>query len=105
MGFRVEIAEPAADDIDDAVAYIAADSIEAAAKWITELQTLIMSLAEMPTRFAVIPESKDLKHTYRQVVHYSHRVIYRIDLEEKIVYVVRVYHGNRHPIRLKDIRG
>ena len=40
---------------------------------------------------------------YRSAQHYSHRLIYRIDEEASIVYVVRLYHGARKPLEPEDI--
>jgi plasmid stabilization system protein ParE len=103
MDFSIRITEIAAKDIDEAVTYIAIDSPSAAQRWKAELETQIFSLAVMPARFAVIPESDDLGALYRSAIHYSHRIIFRIDDEERVVYVVRVYHGLRRPITYRDL--
>ena len=103
MAFNIEITDPARDDIDSAVAYIAQVSTATARKWKTELQILILSLQEMPGRFPVIPEAGELGIPYRSALHYSHRVVFRIDDEKNIVYVVRVYHGAQHPLIPTDI--
>lgn len=103
MAFSVEITDPARDDIDDSVMFIAQKSQSAARKWKTELQALILSLQEMPGRFAVIPEATELGMPYRSAPHHSHRVIFRIDEPRNTVYVVRVYHGSRHPLSSEDI--
>ena len=85
-------------DIDEAVQFIAKDSTQAASKWKAELADLILSLSEMPTRFAEIPEADGLKFRYRSASHYSHRVIFRIDEAVSAVIVVRVYHASRKPL-------
>ena len=103
MAFSVEITDPARDDIDDAVAFIAQKSQPAARKWKTELQALILSLQKMPGRFAVIHEATELGMPYRSAPHHSHRVIFRIDEQKSTVYVVRVYHGARRSLSHNDI--
>lgn len=103
MAFDVEITDPARDDIDDAVAFIARTSTATARKWKTEMQALILSLQEMPGRFALIAEAGELGLPYRSALHHSHRVIFRIDEEKNTVYVVRVYHGARRPLSHEDI--
>ena len=103
MAFRVEITDPARDDIDEAVAFLAHHSQQAARKWKIELQALILSLQEMPGRFAVIPEATELGMPYRSAPHHSHRVIFRIEESNNTVYVVRVYHGARRPLSPEDI--
>lgn len=103
MAFDVEITDPARDDIDDSVMLIAQNSTAAARKWKTELQSLILSLQEMPGRFPVIPEAGALGLPFCSAPHHSHRVIFRVDAENNTVYVVRVYHGARHPLTFGDI--
>ena len=105
MAFDVEVTDLARNDIDDAVTYIAQGSQAAAAKWKIELQALILSLQEMPGRFPIVPEAAELQVTYRSVVHYSHPVVFRIDDEKNVVYIVRVYHGARRPFKRGDARN
>ena len=103
MAFDVEITDPARDDIDEAVTFIAQKSPAAARKWKTDLQALILSLQDMPGRFALVAEAGELGRPYRGAPHHSHRVIFRIDEEKNTVYVVRVYHGARRPLSPDDI--
>ena len=103
MAFRVEIAEPAELDINEAALYIASDSPSAAFRWNTELWQLILSLREMPAWFSVIEEAEELGVPYRSALHFSHRVIFTIDEPANTVYVVRVYHGARRPLTHKDL--
>lgn len=104
MAYRVEVTEPAEEDIDETVAYMAKDSFEAALRWHDGLWQLIFSLSDAPTRFSLIEEAEELGFPYRSAIHYSHRVIFRIDDALSTVYVVRVYHGARHPLTRRDIR-
>ena len=76
MGFSIEITDPAIDDINDAVTFIARDSHQGAARWLAGLRSLIHSLEEMPDRFAVIPEADELQMPYRSAVYRSHRVVF-----------------------------
>jgi plasmid stabilization system protein ParE len=104
MAFKVEITESAAQDIDETIAYIQADSISASADWLDGIQTLMASLADNPARFPVIPEAIDLQLPYRNAVYFSHRVVFRIDQEQNIVNVVRVYHGARRPLKSDELQ-
>jgi plasmid stabilization system protein ParE len=103
MAFSLDISKAAEEDIQEAAAFIALDSPSAATRWHKELWELIFSLREMPARFPTIPEANKLKMPYRSAIHYSHRVVYRIDEAKNTVFVVRVYHGARHALRLKDL--
>lgn len=103
MDFKVEVTEPSEADIDEAAAYIALDSPSSAQKWNRELWELIFSLRKMPARFSIITEAKALGFPYRSALHYSHRVIFRIDEAAQTVFVVRVYHGARMPLDSEDV--
>ncbi|RYG24963.1 type II toxin-antitoxin system RelE/ParE family toxin [bacterium] len=103
MPFRVEITRRAEADALEAADYIAQDSRVAAARWFAELYAAIESLGEMPERHAVIPEL-GLRHEYRSLHHYSHRVVYRVDHDQEAVYVVRIYHGARRALAERDVR-
>ncbi len=104
MAYRIEIAAPAEQDIDDALAYIASHSPEAATRWYAELRKVIYSLDEMPSRFAVIPEVDALGSSYRAALYKPYRVIFQIDEAANTVFVVRVYHGARRPLMPQDFQ-
>jgi plasmid stabilization system protein ParE len=93
MPFEIVVTERARRDIDEYAGFIASDSVAQAARWIDDLESLILSLQEMPSRFSFIAEADKLKRAYRSVNHHSHRVIYRVDDDERIVYILRLFHG------------
>ncbi|RYG68464.1 type II toxin-antitoxin system RelE/ParE family toxin [bacterium] len=103
MAFQIRVAQRASQDVREALAYIRRGSALAANNWFRELVQLQKSLEELPERYACIPETKQLSHEYRSVTHYSHRIIYRVDPENQIVYIVRVYHAARRPLIAEDI--
>lgn len=103
MVFRVETTEPADQDIEETLAFIAEDSPTAAARWLEEFSEIIYSFREMPSRFPLIQEASEFPQTYRCAHLHSHRIIFRIDEDEKTVYVVRVYHGARRPLEPGDL--
>jgi plasmid stabilization system protein ParE len=103
MDFSVEMSDPAKPDIDEAFAYIAQDSFEAAVKWCAGLDALILSLEDMHHRFALIPEATALRTQYRSALYHSHRIVYRIEEAKHSVFVVRVYHGARRPLTRQDL--
>jgi plasmid stabilization system protein ParE len=102
MVFRIVPTLPAVEDTEEIVDYIQSDSAEAAAKWLEGLWDMIESLRTMPLRFAVIPESLILNTPYRSCLYHSHRIIYRVDETEKVVYIVRIYHVARTPLQPVD---
>jgi plasmid stabilization system protein ParE len=76
----------------------AADSL-AAAKWFNGLEEAILSLAELPRRCPVAPESRKTKRSLRHLLYGSkpdvYRVLYEIDEKAKSVWVLAVRHGAR----------
>lgn len=98
MAYRVELSEPAREDIVEAVTFIAADSPERAKRWILLLEQLLDNLCDMPRRFPRVPEFATGPAEYREARHFSHRVIFRIDEDSSRVQVVRVYHVARKPL-------
>ena len=54
-------------------------SSEAASIWMTELDAVINGLSEMPDRFKTIEEQSEFELLLRQVLHYSHRVVFHVD--------------------------
>src|SRR5690242_10786926 len=103
MTFSGEITEPPRADIEESADFIAKDSLEAARAWVRQLFDLIDSLSEMPERFSVISEGLDFPQTYRCAHHFSHRVVYRVEVQSHTVFVVRVYHGARQQLTTEDI--
>jgi plasmid stabilization system protein ParE len=103
MAFEIRLSAKAQFDIDESALFIAEDSPTHAAKWKSTLEDLILSLADAPDRFDLIPESTKLKRAYRSVNHYSHRVIFRVDEQANVVYIVRIYHGARRALTKRSV--
>ncbi|MEO6908575.1 MAG: type II toxin-antitoxin system RelE/ParE family toxin [Abditibacteriaceae bacterium] len=102
MAFKVVPTRRAKADIHEIVDYIAQDSVSAANTWFSGLWEFTQGLQEFPYRFALIPENKKLGKTYRCCLYHSHRIVYRVDEINQVVYVVRVYHVARTPLQLSD---
>jgi plasmid stabilization system protein ParE len=103
MPFEIVVTERARRDIDEYAGFIASDSVAQAVQWVNDLESLILSLREMPSRFSLIAEADKLQRRYRSVNHHSHRVIYRIDDNRRIVYIIRLFHGARKALTKRDI--
>ena len=105
MTYNIIVQPPA---ISDAVEYarfirLASQDEETSARWLNELEVLIQSLSEMPRRFRVIDEQLHFSIELRQVMHYSHRVIFHVNDERAEVHVLRVYHGRRDALQPDDV--
>lgn len=88
MGVRVQWSESALDDLDRALAYIAADNPEAAKKLGRKARESTRKLKEFPDAGRVVPEMQDA--AIRELIVGPFRVIYRrTEAEARIVYIVR----------------
>jgi toxin ParE1/3/4 len=88
MGLRVQWSESALDDLDRALAYIAADNPEAAKRLGKKAREATRKLKDFPDTGRVVPEIQNT--AIRELIVGPFRVIYRKTQEEvRIVYIVR----------------
>jgi plasmid stabilization system protein ParE len=104
MAFKVIVMPSAVGDLEHHADLIAADSATHSSRWLREAWELIFSLSEMPKRFAPIPESEEIGSELRSVMHYSHRIVYRVKDAEGVVEILRVWYGSRDVIGGEDLR-
>ena len=104
MPYNVIIQDSATLDAGDYGGWIKQKSgATPADRWLTGLESLIDSLAEMPTRFRAIDEQEDFDIPLRQVPYHSHRVIYHVNEETQTVHVLRVYHSAQKALTKDDV--
>ena len=103
MDFRIIVDPSAESDLADHFEIIAKDSFDHACHWVETAWTKIFSLREMPTRFALIDESRVLGEPLRSILHYSHRIVYKVDKASNTVEILRVWHQARRDIRPSDL--
>jgi len=96
MVYRVELTIRAEQDLNYIYDRVSADDSDAAARWYYELEKAIHSLARLPRRCPVIPESKETQIRLRHLLYGSrrdaYRVIYKIDEARKLVGVITIRH-------------
>ncbi|MBS1717829.1 MAG: type II toxin-antitoxin system RelE/ParE family toxin [Armatimonadetes bacterium] len=103
MAYEVVVMPSAEADLLEYADFIAADSRQQAAKWLSRAWEIIFSLSDNPRKFALIEEAEELGAEIRDVLHYSHRIVYRVREDEQVVEILRVYHGARKPISNRDL--
>jgi len=91
--YKVLLTRLIQNDLAEIYDYIAADSPANAAAFVSALEEKVHSLAIMPERAHLIPENSLLGTRYRQLVHGSYRIIFRIHGDS--VMVLRLVHGAR----------
>jgi len=88
---KVTWAPSALDDIDAIAEYIARDSIDRAALFVTRLFEITDRLQEFPFSGRVIPEIGD--QSCREIIYGSYRIMYRVD--DNNVWITGIVHGTR----------
>jgi toxin ParE1/3/4 len=96
MGYQVVLSPAAEADLDEILTYIAGDNPEAAAKFGTAIIRLAFSLAEMPLRGRLFRR----RSQFRRLIHGDYLIIYRIKETDRVVEVLRFWHGARRPPKL-----
>jgi toxin ParE1/3/4 len=79
------------DQVDDAIAYIAADEPAAALRWLEQLLERAASLSRFPDSGRVVPELQ--RDDIRELIVDPYRVIYRRSAD--FVEIASVRHGAR----------
>ena len=91
--YRILLTDEAHKDLDDIMAYIALDAPRRAETYVDELLNEIRSLASMPKRCAVAPESGRRGYEMRHLIYRRYRILFTI--KEADVYILRVIHSAR----------
>jgi plasmid stabilization system protein ParE len=104
LAFSVRISSDALADAEEYATYVrdVKGDPSAASRWFAGLIETIDSLAFFPERCSVIVERVGARR-YRQLLYFSHRIVFRVDREARVVYVARVYHAARRPLRKADL--
>lgn len=106
MDFRVELTDRAQRDIAALHAWLQGEQAgEAGEKWFTALRAAIDSLASLPTRCPLAPESRESPDEVRQLLYGRRPHVYRIlfSIDQQVVYVLHIRHGRRRPPTWREI--
>lgn len=106
MAYKVILGELAKQDIRDNYQFILEKerSKRLAKHWYSAVMDSIKSLRDFPESHPVIPEAAILERELRETFIFSHRIIYSISKKPNTIFIHRVYHGHRIPLRAKDIQ-
>jgi len=93
MDFRVIISPSARCDLRECCDYISGDDPLAAERYCIRLIELAESLAPNPEMGRICPEFAD--SSIRDIVYKNHRIVYRLNRDQKLVEIARFWHGAR----------
>jgi plasmid stabilization system protein ParE len=101
MAFRVELSAQAQSDVAAIYDWLKShEAGETGERWFVALRAAIASLADMPTRCPLAPESQDSPVEVRQLLYGRRPHVYRIlfAVEGDFVQVLHMRHGRRRPM-------
>jgi toxin ParE1/3/4 len=90
---KVILSPQAIQDLSEVVRYISADNPQAATRFGNALIDASLSLQTLPERGRFVPEFAD--GITREIIFGAYRIIYRVNPEQKTVWVSRFWHAAR----------
>jgi plasmid stabilization system protein ParE len=104
MAYEIVVMPAAQVDLDAYTERLAAlASRQQAQAWLAGAWEKIFSLAVNPRRFAVIDEAEEIGADVRDMLHFSHRIVYQVRESDQVVEILRMYHTARAPLTAQDI--
>ena len=91
--YKIHVTATAQADLEQIYCYIAEHSPNEAAKFITQIEKVIVSLDALPERHALIPENQFFGTNYRHLTYKKYRIIYRVVKTE--VFILRIFQGSK----------
>jgi len=97
--YSVEVTESALAAITAHARYIALDAQSPgnAARWLEAVWDAVDSLEAWPRRAGTAEEDAHVDHDVRQLVVGSHLLLFTVDEERRIVWIIGLRHGHRLP--------
>ena len=93
MGFAVVISPSAREDLRECFTYISGDNPDAAERYCLALIDHAERIGLNPEMGRECPEFPS--GSIRDIVYRSHRIVYRVKEDERLVEIVRFWHGAR----------
>jgi|SRR6266850_6282249 len=93
MDCKVILSPRAIQDLREIVRYISLDDAHSAEKFGYALIDAALSLGKLPERGRFVPEFAD--GSTRELIYGRYRIVYRINPEQKTVWISRFWHSAR----------
>lgn len=96
--YRVDISEPAENDLRDIVRYISAQlsAPTTAMEMLEAMEQAMVSLEEMPNRVSAVADERLAAIGYRKLIVRNYIIFFSIDEQAKVVDVERIPYGRRN---------
>ena len=93
MAWKIIWTETSIRDLREILRYIAIDDSGAAERFGNLIIEKIEKIGAFPNSARIVPEKRDEK--VREIILSPYRIIFEIDIEKKVLYVVRIWHAAR----------
>ena len=107
MAYHVEFAARAIRDLEILFLEKNVAESQAAARWFNRLESAVYSLASYPYRCPLAPEGRRAKLELRNLLYgkspHVYRVIYHVNEDRKIVWVLTIRHGARRKVKVRGL--
>lgn len=106
MRYRVIITPEAETDLRSAASYIRRDNPRAARAWLKAARQRIRTLAQLPERCPLAPETTSFSEPIRELFYgHGNRGTYRIlfVVFDKTVFVLHIRHGAMQPLKPDEL--
>src|SRR5262245_48780993 len=90
INYSLQILDRAKLDFENIFAYLSLQRPSAAAKFVLTFEERIRSLRWLPARYPKIRERFCKRRTYRHILFYPYRIVYRV--QYRTVFILRVVH-------------
>lgn len=97
--YKVILTAKAREDLREIYDYISKSLMaeKAANNLVNKIQENILSLEDMPEMYSIVDINKDREQQkYRKIVINNYVAIYRVNKENRLVYIVRIVYGGRN---------
>lgn len=102
INYKIEVSEPAENDLRDIVRYIFAQlsAPMTAMKMMDTIEQAIASLANMPQKCPLVRDERLAAMGYRKLIIKNYVVFFTIDEKAKVVDVERILYARRDWLRI-----
>ena len=98
MAYKLIWSPAARDDLHDIVVFLARDNPNRAMSFGYELISETDRLQEFPELGRIVPEYRN--DNIREIIFRPYRIVYRVNHENKLCEIARVWHSARGTLRL-----
>ena len=97
--YQIEISPTSKAQIDETFSYIFEQSPQNAKTWLARIYKKIDSLETMPHRCELIREHEAFTIDVREILFYSHRILFTVDEDKSMVLVHYLRHGAKDELK------